>query len=199
MILAALPDGAEGSWSDVDRNYVIGGNWKSNGDFDFANTFPEEVLAKAEFDPKKVEVVVAPTDLHLTTAQSKLADTHVKVSAQDVSQYGRGAYTGNITADQLSDAKIEWTLTGHSERRTLFGESDQDVALKTKVACENGLNVMLCIGEQLEERESGKTGEVNARQLQAVVDELTEGQWGNVVIAYEPVWAIGTGKVATPE
>jgi triosephosphate isomerase len=123
----------------------------------------------------------------------------VHVAAQDVSQYGRGAYTGNITADQLTDANIKWTLTGHSERRCLFGETDQDVALKTKVAVENGLNVMLCIGEQLEERESGKTGEVNARQLQAVVDELTEGQWGNVVIAYEPVWAIGTGKVATPE
>ena len=121
------------------------------------------------------------------------------VAAQDVSQYGRGAYTGNITADQLTDANIKWTLTGHSERRSLFGETDQDVALKTKVAVENGLNVMLCIGEQLEERESGKTGEVNARQLQAVVEELTEGQWGNVVIAYEPVWAIGTGKVATPE
>ena len=99
MVLAALPEGAEGSWGDVDRNYVIGGNWKSNGDFDFVNSFPEEVLAKAEFDPKKVEVVVAPTDLHLTTAQSKLADTNVNVSAQDVSQYGRGAYTGNITAD----------------------------------------------------------------------------------------------------
>jgi len=123
----------------------------------------------------------------------------VHVAAQDVSQYGRGAYTGNITADQLTDANIKWTLTGHSERRSLFGETDQDVALKTKVAVENGLNVMLCIGEQLEERESGKTGEVNARQLQAVVEELTEGQWGNVVIAYEPVWAIGTGKVATPE
>ena len=121
------------------------------------------------------------------------------VAAQDVSQYGRGAYTGNITADQLTDANIKWTLTGHSERRTLFGETDQDVALKTKVAVENGLNVMLCIGEQLEERESGKTGEVNARQLQAVVEELTEGQWGNVVIAYEPVWAIGTGLTATPE
>lgn len=199
MILAALPEGAEGSWGDVDRNYVVGGNWKSNGDFDFVNSFPADVLAKAEFDPAKVEVVVAPTDLHLTTAQSKLADTKVKVSAQDVSQYGRGAYTGNITADQLSDAKIEWTLTGHSERRTLFGETDQDVAVKTKIAVENGLNVMLCIGEQKEERENGLTGEVNARQLQACVDELTEGQWANVVIAYEPVWAIGTGLTATPE
>jgi triosephosphate isomerase (TIM) len=121
------------------------------------------------------------------------------VSAQDVSQYGRGAYTGNVTADQLTDIGIKWTLTGHSERRSLFGETDQDVAVKTKIAIENGMNVMVCIGELLEERESGKTDEVNARQLQAVADEIAEGQWGNVVIAYEPVWAIGTGKVATPE
>ena len=198
-ILAALDAAHEGSWGDVDRNYVIGGNWKSNGDMEFVNSFPKEVLAKAKFDEKKVEVVVAPTDLHLASVQQELKDTHVHVSAQDVSQFGRGAYTGNITADQLTDMKIGWTLTGHSERRTLFGETDADVALKTKIAIENGLNVMLCIGEQLEERESGKTGEVNARQLQAVVDELTEGQWADVVIAYEPVWAIGTGKVATPQ
>jgi len=165
VVLAALEKEMEGSWGDVDRNYVIGGNWKSNGDLEFINSFPKDVLAKAKFDSKKVEVVVAPTDLHLLSVQKELEKTDVNVAAQDVSQYGRGAYTGNITADQLTDMKIGWTLTGHSERRSLFGESDQDVALKTKVACENGLNVMLCIGEQLEERESGKTGEVNARQL----------------------------------
>ena len=198
-VLMALPEGAEGDWGSVDRNYVIGGNWKSNGDFDFANTFTKDVLNKATFDPSKVEVVVAPTDLHLNTVKECLECGNVHASAQDVSQYGRGAYTGNITADQLCDAGIKWTLTGHSERRTLFHETDSDVALKTKVALENGLNVMLCIGELLEERESGKTGEVNARQLQAVVDQITESQWGNVVIAYEPVWAIGTGKVATPQ
>jgi triosephosphate isomerase len=164
-VLMALPKHAEGSWGDVDRNYVIGGNWKSNGDMEFIDSFPEDVLAKAKFDPKKVEVVVSPTDLHLTTVKYKLGKSNVEVSAQDCSQYGRGAYTGNVTADQLKDLNIKWTLTGHSERRTLFGETDADVALKTKVALENGLNVMLCIGEQLEERESGKTGEVNARQL----------------------------------
>jgi triosephosphate isomerase len=95
----ALPKDAEGSWGDVDRNYVIGGNWKSNGDMEFVDSFPEEVLAKAKFDEKKVEVVVAPTDLHLTSVQSKLASSNVKVSSQDCSQYGRGAYTGNVTAD----------------------------------------------------------------------------------------------------
>jgi len=197
--LMALPEGSEGKWGSYDRKYVIGGNWKSNGDVDFAENFPKDVLAKAKFDTDNVEVVVAPTNLHLSTAKKALNGTNVQISSQDVSQYGRGAYTGNVTADQLKDMDIHWTLTGHSERRTLFHESDEDVALKTKVALENGLNVMLCIGEQLEERESGKTGEVNARQLQAVVDHISEGQWGNVVIAYEPVWAIGTGKVATPE
>lgn len=104
-----------------------------------------------------------------------------------------------MTADQLTDIGIKWTLTGHSERRTLHHESDEDVAKKTKAAIENGVTVMACIGELKEERESGKTGEVNARQLKAIANELTEAQWGDVVIAYEPVWAIGTGLVATPE
>lgn len=196
--LMALPEGAEGSWGSYDRKYVIGGNWKSNGDVDFATKHITDNLNTAEFDTEKVEVVIAPTDIHLTTVKS-LANKKINVSAQDLSQYGRGAYTGNVTADQLTDIGIKWTLTGHSERRTLFHETDQDVAVKTKIAIENGMNVMVCIGELLEQRESGETDEVNARQLQAVADELTEGQWGNVVIAYEPVWAIGTGKVATPE
>lgn len=124
VVLAALEKEMEGSWGDVDRNYVIGGNWKSNGDLEFINSFPKDVLAKAKFDSKKVEVVVAPTDLHLLSVQKELEKTDVSVAAQDVSQYGRGAYTGNITADQLTDMKIGWTLTGHSERRSLFGESD---------------------------------------------------------------------------
>ena len=99
----------------------------------------------------------------------------------------------------MKDLGISWTLTGHSERRSLFHETDEDVAIKTKAAIDEGMTVMLCIGEQLEERESGKTGEVNARQLKACADKLDEADWANVVIAYEPVWAIGTGKVATPE
>ena len=99
----------------------------------------------------------------------------------------------------MKDIGVQWTLTGHSERRTLCKESDKDVALKTKAAIEEGVTVMACIGEQLEDRESGKTDEVNARQLQAIADEISEDQWKHVVIAYEPVWAIGTGKVATPE
>ena len=160
----ALPEGAEGTWGSYDRKYVIGGNWKSNGDIDFATKHVTDTLNKCEFDSKNVEVVVAPTDIHLTTVKS-LANKKINVSAQDLSQYARGAYTGNVTADQLTDIGIKWTLTGHSERRSLFGETDKDVAIKTKIAIENGMNVMVCIGELLEERESGKTNEVNARQL----------------------------------
>jgi triosephosphate isomerase len=99
----------------------------------------------------------------------------------------------------MKDLGIKWTLTGHSERRTLFHESDEIVALKTKLAIDNDMQVLLCIGELLQEREAGKTAEVNARQLAAVTKVINESQWGNIVIAYEPVWAIGTGKVATPE
>lgn len=141
---------------------MVGGNWKSNGDMDFVNSFPDKVLNKSEYDASKMSVCIAPTDIHLTSVNDKVKD-HINVMAQDVSQYPKGAYTGNVTADQLKDIGIEWTLTGHSERRTLHGESDEDVAKKTKAAIENGVKVMACIGEQLEERESGKTGEVNAR------------------------------------
>ena len=99
----------------------------------------------------------------------------------------------------IKDAGITWTLTGHSERRTLYGESDSDVAKKTKLAVDAGFTVLACIGELLAERENGTTKAVNERQLNAI-RELCEGKdWNNIVIAYEPVWAIGTGKVATPE
>lgn len=97
----------------------------------------------------------------------------------------------------IKDAGINWTLTGHSERRTLFGDTDELVGLKTRRALDNGLSVIACIGEYLEERESGRTREVNERQLAAIREQCED--WSNIVIAYEPVWAIGTGKTATPE
>lgn len=198
LVMSAVPESAEGDWGDVKREYVIGGNWKSNGDIEFVNNFPGDTLNKAEYNADKMSVVIAPTDIHLHAAQKSIQN-NINVCSQDVSQFGTGAYTGNVTAGQMKDLGISWTLTGHSERRSLFHETDEDVAAKTKAAVDEGLTVMLCIGEQLEERESGKTGEVNARQLKAVAEKLDEADWAKVVIAYEPVWAIGTGKVATPE
>ena len=198
MSLAAVPESAEGSWGDVKRQYVVGGNWKSNGTKEFIDSFPGETLNPADFDPTMMDVCLAPADIHLTMAQDKF-DSKLNVMAQDVSQYGMGAYTGNVSAEMLVEIGVQWTLTGHSERRSLFHESDEDIATKTKYALDKGMTVMLCIGESLEERESGKTDDVNARQLKAVADVLDDSDWERVIIAYEPVWAIGTGKVATKE
>ena len=108
-----------------------------------------------------------------------------------------GAYTGEITAKQVADLGLKYTLVGHSERRKMHSETDSVVAKKTKEALMNKLSVVLCIGETEKERESGKTDEVNARQLEAVLKVTRD--WKNIIIAYEPVWAIGTGKTATPE
>lgn len=175
---------------------MVGGNWKCNGNLAFAKSFPVEVLNKLKFDPKKVEVVVAPTALHLSTVQSVLSN-NVHVATQNLSLTGDGAFTGEFSAGMIKDMGVKYTLTGHSERRTLYHETDADVALKTKLALDNGFTVLACIGEYLEERESGKTRQVNERQLNAIREQVED--WSNVVIAYEPVWAIGTGKTATPE
>lgn len=122
------------------------------------------------------------------------ADVHV--AAQDVHHVkALGAYTGSHAVDQLVDAGIKWTLTGHSERRSIFGETDEQTAAKTKAAVDAGLGAVLCVGETLSEREAGNTLPVVFRQLQAAVSVLPKEAWAKVVVAYEPVWAIGTGKV----
>jgi triosephosphate isomerase (TIM) len=178
------------------RRYMVGGNWKCNGNLAFAKSFPAEVLNTLKFDPKKVDVVVAPTALHLSTVQANVKN-NVHVATQNVSLTGDGAYTGEFSVGMIRDMGVTHTLTGHSERRTLYHETDKDVAIKTKLAVDSGMTVLACIGELLEERESGKTKDVNNRQLNAIREQCDD--WSNIVIAYEPVWAIGTGKVATPQ
>jgi len=178
------------------RKLLVGGNWKCNGTTKFAKEFPAQVLNNLKFNPSKVEVVVCPTALHIPHVQAVVGN-NVNVGTQNLSLTGNGAFTGEFSAEMIRDAGISWTLTGHSERRTLYGESDKDVAKKTKVAVDSGMTVLACIGELLEERESGRTNEVNTRQLNAIREECED--WSKIVIAYEPVWAIGTGKTATPE
>ena len=178
------------------RKYLVGGNWKSNGSMAFANSFTKDVLNKLAFDPSKVEVVVAPTALHLSTVAGVVGN-NVNVATQNLSLTGPGAFTGEISACMIQEAGVKYTLTGHSERRSIFGETDADVAQKTKNGLDFDMTVLLCIGEQLEEREKGITNDVNTRQLNAVREKVDD--WSKIVIAYEPVWAIGTGKTATPE
>ena len=179
------------------RRFLVGGNWKSNGSIAFSKSFPKEVLNNLKFDPSKVEVVVAPTFLHATTVAGAITNPAVHVATQNISLTGNGAFTNEHSAEMIKEAGIHWTLTGHSERRTLYGETDADVGAKTKRALDHGISVIACIGELLDERESGKTREVNERQLNAIREQCED--WSNIVIAYEPVWAIGTGKTATPE
>jgi len=145
-----------------------------------------------------MDVVVAPSTIHLTTAQSALGDNPlVQLSAQNCSLTGNGAFTGETSPQMIKDFGLNWVILGHSERRHVFGETDNEVGVKVANALANDLSVMACIGEKLDERESGRTMEVNARQLAAIREHVED--WSNVVVAYEPVWAIGTGVVASPE
>jgi len=174
------------------RKFFVGGNFKSNGTLESIKAIIEN-LNKAELK-SDVEVVISPPALYLLLASS-LVRKDIKVAAQNIYDKGNGAYTGEISAQQLHDASIEWVILGHSERRSIFGESDDFVASKTKAALDAGLSVILCCGESLEEREKGITTEVVTRQLGAVAKVVKD--WSKIVVAYEPVWAIGTGKVAT--
>ena len=144
------------------RRIFVGGNWKCNGDTAFANEFPATVLNKLKHKTNMVEVIVAPTSLHLTTVQAALSE-HVELATQSVSLAGMGAYTGELAVEQDVDLGVKYTLAGHSERRARYGETDDVVAKKTKAALAGGVTVVLCIGETLEQRQAGETGDVNAR------------------------------------
>jgi len=154
-----------------------------------------KVLNEATLDPS-TEVVIAPPTLYLVPFLESIRKD-IKVAAQNCYVKNSGAFTGEISPAQLHDLKIPYVILGHSERRTLFHESSDFVAQKTRAALDAGLSVILCIGETLEEREAGKTVAVVGTQLTAVVEVLKEADWSKIVIAYEPVWAIGTGKTAT--
>jgi triosephosphate isomerase len=136
--------------------------------------------------------------LYLEVARDEVDKFNIKVAAQNVSDKPNGAYTGEISVAQLKDIDIRWTILGHSERRTLLGETDEVVAAKTKAAVDGGISVIWCCGESLQEREAGNTVAVVEKQLAALAAKLSgEDDWKKIVIAYEPIWAIGTGKVAT--
>lgn len=145
------------------------------------------------------EVVVAPPAVHLMLAQRLLADASCAVASQNCSAYSNGAYTGEVSAAMLEDMRVPFVILGHSERRALFGETDEVVGLKVSKALEHNVKVIACIGETLQQRESGEIYEVLGRQLAPIKEAVGAGEWPNIVIAYEPVWAIGTGVVASPE
>lgn len=188
-------DAAEGT-----RKYLLGGNWKANGTVASC----EKIIA--EFNgagpiPANAEAVIGVPFIHIPICLQSLR-SDVEIAAQNCSLTGTGAYTGETCASQLKDMGVTWVILGHSERREGFGMAGEDselVAKKTKMALSEGLKVMICIGEKKEEREAGTTMDVCAEQLKPCAEILSKEDWANVSIAYEPVWAIGTGLTATPE
>ncbi|CCC67632.1 hypothetical protein NCAS_0A10740 [Naumovozyma castellii] len=177
------------------RTFFVGGNFKLNGNKKSIKEIVER-LNNASL-PENVEVVICPPAAYLDYAVSLVNKKQVTVGAQNTYLKASGAYTGENSVDQVKDTGAKWVILGHSERRSYFHEDDKTVADKTKFALDNGVGVILCIGETLEEKKAGITLEVVERQLTAVLAEVKD--WTNVVIAYEPVWAIGSGLAATPE
>ncbi|MFW2439450.1 MAG: triose-phosphate isomerase [Arenicellales bacterium] len=181
------------------RRPLVAGNWKMNGDSESTVNLVNGIVA-GRGDVINAEVLICPPYILIPRAADALKGRDdISLGAQDLDINESGAFTGQISASMLVDAGCQYVLVGHSERRALYGESDQDVAAKFKVAQDGGLKPVLCVGETQAERESGDTEAVVARQLLAVIDLVGIDKLANSVIAYEPVWAIGTGMTATPE
>eukprot|EP00581_Thalassiosira_minuscula_P008072 CAMPEP_0183703658 /NCGR_PEP_ID=MMETSP0737-20130205/1329_1 /TAXON_ID=385413 /ORGANISM="Thalassiosira miniscula, Strain CCMP1093" /LENGTH=276 /DNA_ID=CAMNT_0025930455 /DNA_START=42 /DNA_END=872 /DNA_ORIENTATION=- len=182
------------------RTYLIGGNWKANGTVASCEKIIGDFNAAGPI-PANAEVVIGCPFIHIPLCLMSLRKD-IEIAAQDCALDSCGAHTGEICASQLKDLGVTWVILGHSERREGFGMAGEDselVAKKTKKALSEGLKVMLCIGEKKEEREAGTTMDVCASQLKPAAEILSKEDWANVSIAYEPVWAIGTGLTATPE
>ncbi len=179
------------------RRKLVAGNWKMHGNLAENEALLTGVLAG--MTGVKAGVAVCVPFPYLSQVQAKLAGSAVALGAQNMSQHAKGAFTGEVSAVMLKDFGCAYVIVGHSERRALYGETDAIVAEKFAAVQAAGLTPILCVGETLEERENGSTESVVARQLDAVIAKCGVASLVNAVVAYEPVWAIGTGKTASPE
>ncbi len=180
------------------RKPVIAGNWKMNMTPSQTKKFVSELYESVK-GTRSCDIVVCVPAIDIPAAVKALSGTIIKVGAQNVHFKSNGAYTGEISAEMLVDAGVKYAVIGHSERRQYFGETDETVNLRTKAAVEAGLTAIVCVGETLAERENEITEEVVAKQTKLALKGITAEQMKNIIIAYEPVWAIGTGKTATSE
>ena len=180
------------------RRYVIAGNWKMNMTPSSAKALIEEMKPLVA-GKDNCDVVLCVPAIDIPAAIEAAAGSNIKIGAENVHFKASGAYTGEISAEMLVEAGVEYVVIGHSERRQYFGETDATVNARTKAALEAGMKVILCLGEVKEERLSGITREVVSMQTKLDLAGVTAEQMANVIIAYEPVWAIGTGLTATPE
>ncbi len=180
------------------RDVLIAGNWKMNGSRDSIKALLDG-LKQGIGQVNKAQVAVCAPFIYLPDVADQLAGSPIAWGAQNVSTEASGAFTGEVAASMINDFNCQYIIVGHSERRSYYGETDEIVAKKFGVVLEAGMTPIFCIGETLEQREKGITEEVVASQIQAVIDAHGAQALGKGVIAYEPVWAIGTGKTATPD
>ncbi len=180
------------------RQTLVAGNWKLNGSLESIKQLVAGILAGAG-DTGNTQIAVCPPFVYIPLVSNLVADSKVALGSQDVSDQTSGAFTGEVSGPMLNDFKCTYAIVGHSERRALYGEDDAFTARKFAAARGVGLTPILCVGETLEEREQGITEAVVARQLDAVIELEGIESLGDAVIAYEPVWAIGTGKTASPQ
>jgi len=178
---------------------MIAGNWKMNMLRHEAKELTQNIVSGVANMKYDVDILLAPPFTSLDIVGRLIEGTKIKLSAQNVFWEDRGAYTGEISPAMLIDAGCDWTIIGHSERRGILGETDSIVRKKIKASLNDGLNVIVCVGETLQEREEGKTIKIVQSQVESALMDLELDDYSKFVIAYEPIWAIGTGKNATPE
>jgi triosephosphate isomerase len=180
------------------RRILVAGNWKMHGSRAMVKELLGGLLAGAG-SASQVDMAVFPPFPYLSEVQAMLAGSSITWGAQNLNPIAQGAHTGEVSAGMLLDFGCRHVLVGHSERRTIYGESDEDVAVRFEAALAAGLEPVLCVGETLDERESGETESVVDRQINAVLNRSGIAAFERAIVAYEPVWAIGTGKTASPE
>ena len=179
------------------RKTIIAGNWKMNASKASVKSLIDGILSGME--GVNSEVLVCVPFPYMSQVESLIEGSNLKLGAQNININSSGAFTGEVSADMIKDFGAKHVIVGHSERRSLYGETSSVVAEKTKAALGAGLSPLLCVGESLEQRESGKTEAVVAEQINAVIELVGIESFDSIIIAYEPVWAIGTGMTATPE
>lgn len=181
------------------RQKIVAGNWKMNTNVAEGTILAKEIVEKIAEVPADVKLIVATPFTHLTSVAQIIEGTPVALSAQNCADQPKGAYTGEISAEMLRSAGCQYTILGHSERRQYYGETSEKLVAKIALALGSGIKVIYCVGENLDERNAGKHFEVVGKQIEEVIFTLAPEQMSQIVIAYEPVWAIGTGVTASSE
>jgi len=180
------------------RKKIVAGNWKMHKNASQTKELLSELMAKVPSNTE-AQVIVAPTFVNLAAAVEQLENSNIEVAAQNVHQAEGGAFTGEITTDMLKSVGVNTVILGHSERRSIFHETDALIASKVNTALEHDMTVIFCFGEELKDRQSGNHFNIVENQLKDGLFQTKASDWEKIVLAYEPVWAIGTGETASPE